>query len=156
FVGDVEQTIRAEQGTEIVNDINLLDLGVTYSFTPRYSLSLSVPFLIASRTRPHTLDLLRGISNTSDQVFHTGGIGDVTLTGRMWLVRPPAENKQNISIGIGLKIPTGEAGAKDTVLTATGRVTSVVDQSVQPGDGGWGFTLDMQAFKVVRKATLFV
>ena len=156
FVGDVEQTTRAKQRTEIVNDINLLDLAVTYAFSPRYSLSLSVPFLIASRTRPHTLDVLRGIQNSPDQVFHTGGIGDVTLTGRMWLVRPPAENKQNISIGIGLKLPTGDPGVKDTVVTANGKVTSVVDQSVQPGDGGWGFTLDMQAFKVVKRATLFV
>jgi hypothetical protein len=156
FVGDVEQTTRAKQKTEIVNDINLLDVGVTYAFNQRYNLTLSVPFLIASRTRPATLDQLRGIPNAPDQVFHTGGIGDITLTGRMWLVRPPAENKQNISIGVGLKVPTGEPGAKDTVLTPTGRVTSVVDQSVQPGDGGWGFTVDVQAFKVVRRATLFV
>ena len=155
FVGNVEQTQREKQRTEIVNDINLFDVGVTYAFSQRYNMTVSIPVLVASRTRPGTIDALRGIANAPDQVFHTAGIGDITLIGRMWLIRPPAENKQNISIGVGLKMPTGEPGVKDTVLTTTGRVTSVVDQSIQPGDGGWGFTLEMQAFRVVRKATLF-
>jgi len=156
FVGDVEQKQRAAQKTEIVNDVNLFDLGITYAFNQRYNVSLSVPFLAATRLRPGAIDALRGVRNARDEVFDAGGIGDITFTGRMWLIRPPAENKQNISIGVGLKIPTGDPGAKATVLTPTGHVTSVVDQSIQPGDGGWGFTVDVQAFKVVKRATLFV
>jgi len=155
FVGTEEQHERGEQNTEIINNINLFDVGLTYAFTPRYNLTVSVPFLVASRLRPGTLDRLRGIPDAPDQVFHTAGIGDISVTGRMWIIRPPAEDKQNISIGVGLKLPTGAKGAKDTVLTPAGRVTQVVDQSIQPGDGGWGMTLDMQAFKVVGKATLF-
>jgi hypothetical protein len=73
----------------------------------------------------------------------------------MWLVRPPAEDRQNISLGLGIKLPTGRSGVKDTVTTATGRVTQVVDQSIQPGDGGYGLVLDAQAFKAVGKTTFY-
>jgi hypothetical protein len=155
FVGTREQKQRDLQDTEIENNLNLFDLGVTYAFNARYSLTLSVPFMFASRLRPGALDRLRGVPGAPDQLFHSSGIGDVSLTARMWLVRPPAEGRQNISIGLGVKAPTGKPGAKDTVLTAAGIVTQVVDQSIQPGDGGWGVTLELQAFKVIGKATLF-
>jgi hypothetical protein len=42
---------------------------------------------------------------------------------------------------------------RDTVNTAAGPVTQVVDQSIQLGDGGTGVVLDMQAFKRVWQTT---
>ena len=111
--------------------------------------------MIANRLRPGELDRLRGIPNAPDQITNTAGIGDVNISARMWLVRPPSENRQNIAIGIGLKLPTGEPGVTDTVLTPTGVRTLVVDQSIQPGDGGFGMSLDVAAFKAVKRFTLF-
>ena len=49
FVGDVEQTYRVQQGTEVMNKINLEDVNVTYQATPRLSFTLTVPLLFASR-----------------------------------------------------------------------------------------------------------
>ena len=92
---------------------------------------------------------------TPDQRTQSNAIGDISLVGRMWLVRPPAESRQNISIGLGIKLPTGKAGLIDTVATPIGPVTRTVDQSIQPGDGGTGLIADFQAFKVVRQTTLF-
>lgn len=155
FVGKEEQKQREEQETEIVNNIHLMDFGATYAFNQRFNLTFSVPLLIAERTRPGTLDRLRGIANAPDQVSHSMGIGDVALTGRFWIIRPPSENRQNVSVGFGLKLPTGDPGTKSTVETATGPVRRVNDQSIQPGDGGVGIILDTQAFKGVGRATLF-
>ena len=49
FVGDVEQTYRVQQGTEVMNKINLQDVNLTYQATSRISLTLTVPLLFASR-----------------------------------------------------------------------------------------------------------
>jgi hypothetical protein len=155
FVGQQEQKQREEQQTEIVNNIHLMDFGATYSFSQRFNLTFSVPILFAERTRPGQLDRLRGIPNAPDQVSHSAGIGDVALTGRFWLIRPPSENRQNISIGFGLKLPTGDPGTKSTVDTVTGPSRRVNDQSIQPGDGGVGIILDTQAFKGLGRTTVF-
>ena len=145
FVGAVEQKQRDAENSEVVNNINLFDFGVTYAFNQRYNVTLSVPVFFASRYG----------QRTPTQVTHAAGIGDMSIVGHMWLVRPPAENKQNVSFGLGIKIPTGKPGAIDTVNTPTGPLTRAVDQSIQPGDGGVGLITDVQAFKVVGRTTLF-
>ena len=155
FVGTEEQHEREEAETEIVNDVHLFDVGVTYQMTHRTSLSVGVPFMVATRTRPGKLDIPRLGRAGPDQISHSSGVGDISVSGRMWLVRPPSETRQNISFGIGVKIPTGNEGVTDTVQTATGPQKIVVDQSIQLGDGGWGLALDTQAFKVIKQTTLY-
>jgi hypothetical protein len=145
FVGTEEQTERAEQGTEVVNNIYLHDVAVTYNINRRFNLTAAMPVLIASRRR-----------GTSPQIFHSFGIGDIVLVGRMWLFKEPTESPQNISFGVGVKFPTGKPNVTDTVLSANGRtVTQVVDQSIQLGDGGWGIPLDIQAYKRFGKTTVY-
>jgi hypothetical protein len=146
YVGTVEQTQRAEQGTEVVNNIYLFDAALTYAVNRRFSVTVAAPIQWASRRR-----------GTSPQIFHSVGIGDISVVGRMWLRRPPAESGWNISFGAGLKLPTGNPGVKDTVPGANGigTVTQVVDQSIQLGDGGWGIPLDVQAYQRVGKTTVY-
>jgi hypothetical protein len=55
-------------------------------------------------------------------------------------------------LGFGLKLPTGQPNASDTFAFVNDdgvvdRETRTVDQSIQPGDGGFGFVFDLQAFK---------
>ena len=73
----------------------------------------------------------------------------------MWIIRPPTESRQNVSLGFGVKLPTGNPRQTDTVTSATGTRTVVVDQSIQPGDGGYGFTLDAQGYKSISFFTLY-
>lgn len=49
FVGPTEQVYRMQQGTQVMNKINLENLNVTYQATPRFAFSASVPLLLASR-----------------------------------------------------------------------------------------------------------
>lgn len=157
FVGTTEQKQREEQRTQIVNSIYLMDINLSYDITPRYSVFFSIPFMSSSRTRPATLDLLRGIKNAPNQVSRSNGFGDASIGGRMWLFKPTPKQaaKGNIAIGVSLKIPTGNEGVTDVVQTATGPRQIVVDQSIQLGDGGWGLGLSAELYKRVRRATLY-
>ena len=145
FVGTKEQVQRAIQRTEVNNIIHLFNVAATYEITPRWSVSATVPLFFAERFG----------QSTPDQATHASGIGDISVVGRMWLLRPPAESRQNVSFGLGIKLPTGRSGATDTINTPQGQVTRVVDQSIQPGDGGYGMVLDFQAYKGIKRATLF-
>lgn len=145
FVGAEEQVQRAQQRTEVNNKIHILDVAATYEVTPRFNLTLSVPLFFAKRFN----------QRTPDQVFHANGIGDISISARMWLLKPPTESRQNVSFGFGIKLPTGNPGVRDTVNTSTGPVTRVVDQSIQPGDGGYGFSVDVQGYKGIGFATLY-
>lgn len=49
FVGDVEQPQRQALGTEVINDVHSFDLSLTYGITPRWSVTLTVPFIDADR-----------------------------------------------------------------------------------------------------------
>ena len=145
FVGTEEQKQRAEQGTEVVNNIYLYDVALTYNINRRFNLTTAVPVMRATRRR-----------GTSPQIFHSFGIGDITLMGHMWLFKQPRESPRNISFGVGIKFPTGKANVTDTVPNGRGgTVTQVVDQSIQLGDGGWGIPLDVQAYNRFGKTTLY-
>jgi hypothetical protein len=145
FVGSEEQHERAEQHTEVNNVVHSMNVAGTYEVNPRFSLTASVPVYFSSRFR----------DNTPNQVTHARGIGDISLAGRMWLLRNPSESRQNVAVGVGVKLPTGKKDVTDTVNTAQGPVTRFVDQSIQPGDGGYGLILDVQAYKAIKKSTLY-
>src|SRR6266568_901398 len=52
------------------------------------------------------------------------------------------------AVGLGVKAPTGTHKATDDYFLAGG--TSIqypVDQSIEPGDGGWGIILQLQAYR---------
>jgi len=147
FSGIEEQKIREVTHTESINEIHLFDLGATYQITERLSLSGSLPYLIAERSEP--------ISGIHGERNHTEarGFGDFSLVPRFWVLQPSEHPTGNLSLGIGGKAPTGEDAAKDNFVVRnreTGQrevVVQAVDQSIQPGDGGWGIVLDVQAFK---------
>lgn len=143
-MGTDEQTHRAEEGSEVINDIHLVDFSVRYQHTPRWSIHASTPVMIASRT-----------SSRTGQVVHSKGLGDIVISARTWLWRPPTESRQNIAVGFGVKLPTGKPDVTDTVYTLQGPVVRTVDQSIQLGDGGWGIVGSADMFKVVKRATLY-
>jgi hypothetical protein len=82
-------------------------------------------------------------------VQSTEGIGDIVLSARRWLLDCGHNHSGNVMLGVGVKLPTGKYDAKDRFPDITGGNPKVkpVDQSIQPGDGGTGVVLDMQAFK---------
>mgnify|MGYP003630098691 FL=1 len=65
----------------------------------------------------------------------------------------PIDNPEgNIAVGLGIKLPTGNYNATDifyNVGPEGSPEVRPVDQSIQPGDGGFGLTLDFQFYQKV-------
>src|SRR5262249_44295809 len=63
----------------------------------------------------------------------------------------------NLAISLGVKMPTGDYRTQDMYPDSTGKnnMLRYVDQSIQPGDGGWGITTDIQGFRRIKRVMLF-
>jgi hypothetical protein len=140
YIGTVYQVQRQTQHSAVVNHVNLFELDLNYQLTPRLSLIASVPGMEATR---------HGQSSPLN-VYRSGGIGDVTVGVQSWIFRPPTENHGNVNISAQLKLPTGINDAKGYKTNSNGTTTlEPFDESVQPGDGTWGFSLATEAYHPV-------
>ena len=150
---DVFQAQRTALGTFVINKQRLAIVNVSHTFTPRISAAFSVPFVSASWSIPSPVSPTPGPRATQ----HGGGVGDVSAIGRVWLLDPASHSGRNVSLGLGFKAPTGKAHDTDTFVDITGANSAIkaVDQSVQPGDGGWGTQLEIQGFSRLGRAFAF-
>jgi len=138
YIGTVYQVQRQTNHNAVVNHVNLFELDLNYQFTPRLSAIATIPALDASR---------HGQSSPNN-VYHSGGLGDITVGMQTWVWRPPTESHGNIAFSAQLKLPTGINDAKGTTVTKTGaKQTQPFDESIQPGDGTWGFALATDAYR---------
>jgi len=145
FIGTVEQKQREITGNQIQNTYHLFDVAVERQLTRRLSATGSIPFLLAYRNQ---------LYNPRGE-YRVRGIGDMTLGFRSLIFRPPSESGGNIAIGMSLKLPTGKPGSTGTALDAQGRtIEAVADQSIQAGDGGFGFSIDTQAYRPIWFRTM--
>jgi hypothetical protein len=138
FIGTVEQRQREVLGNQIQNTYNLLDFSVERQVSKRFAANMSIPLVFAYRNQ---------LYNPRAE-YRARGIGDMTMGVRTWLFRPPTESGANVSVGVSLKLPTGQYNATGAAKDAQGRdIIATADQSIQPGDGGTGFALDLQAHR---------
>jgi hypothetical protein len=151
YSGSERQRHREREQTYVINTQQALDIGVSYAATDRLSFTLGIPLVEASWAIPSPLRPVPGPRAKQE----ASGLGDVSLTGRYWMFAP--ESRHNVSLGLGVKAPTGEHDARQEYpnLDGTNPAVKAVDQSVQLGDGGWGILFDVQAFRQLRKVTLF-
>ena len=153
YSGTVEQVQRQTLQTYVVNMQHAFDVSVSHVFTPRFSMSAAVPFIAASWGIPSPTAPTPG-----PRAAENGrGLGDITVGGRMWVLPTDKFTTGNIAVGLGIKMPTGNAGYKDTYVDRNGNnpLPRYVDQSVQPGDGGWGAMFEVSGFKRIPHAQLF-
>jgi hypothetical protein len=69
-----------------------------------------------------------------------------------WLFNTDTHPRGNLALGLGIKIPTGSYNASDifyNVGSDGSPQVRPVDQSIQPGDGGFGITLDYQLYQEI-------
>jgi hypothetical protein len=142
FIGDQE----IARANAIENHQNIFDIGLEYRLSPRWSLIADVPVYNGTRNQLYP----------PSGIFQVSGLGDVTLGAQSWILRPPSENGGNIAVSASLKIPTGINDATGSALYKGKIVKATADQSMQPGDGGWGFVLGSQAYKSLwRRSNLY-
>jgi len=146
FRGDHEEANRVEDGTNVINHSNFLDLSISYGITDRLYAELNIPYVWFTRSSmyEHGGNSLGDRHETSSQ-----GVSDFRATVGYWLFEPGKKNF-NYAVGLGIKLPTGRYDYTDTFYNQgpnkDQEVEGVVDQSIQPGDGGKGFTLDIQGY----------
>ncbi len=143
FKGDIEQPQREAQGNNVINDVHSFNVSATYGFSDRWSAAINFPFIYADRSSLYEHDF------THRHTMHAGGLGDIRIVTDLWLLEPHKHMDGNIALGIGVKAPSGDDKASDISYRATGPVTRPVDPSIQPGDGGWGLALEVQAYQKV-------
>src|SRR5262245_18991267 len=156
FVGDEYQEVRDELGNQVINHVNLADLTVRYQATKRTELNLGIPYFMGTRSQS-----LRQ-NNVELERYQTAarGLGDIFLTTRRWMFDPDTHPAGNLQLGVGVKIPTGQNNSTDTFrIVSGGAVTNqirTVDQSIQPGDGGFGILVDFSTFSAIAGGKMSV
>ena len=128
--------------------VNGFDLSLVYQATPRFSLALELPIQEGARKSFYEHDLTK---LTHAYTMRARDIGDLRFIANVWLFQPERHPEGNLSIGLGLKIPTGNYDAMDFSHRATGLVLRPVDPAIQPGDGGWGIVTEIAGFQQVYK-----
>lgn len=123
--------------TAVRNHQNIFDIGVEYRLSPRWSLVADVPVYNGTRNQIYP----------PTGIFQVSGLGDMLVGAQAWIFRPPTENGGNIAVTAQLKIPTGIDNATGSALLGGQTIQATADQSLQPGDGAWGFNLGTQAYK---------
>lgn len=151
YVGTVEQKQRIANNTQVINHNFSTDISFTRFLTSRWSLSFGIP--VISNTRSSLYEH-GGASRHSTSSF---GLGDARVTAYYWLTDPAKAKKFSLQAGLGIKLPTGDYKVQDHFYTNAGsKVVGPVDQSIQLGDGGTGFTVELNAQQVVsRKVSLY-
>jgi hypothetical protein len=144
FVGTVEQKQRELSRNQIYNLYHLVDFGIERQLTPRWSAMASVPLIFTHRNQLY--------APSGRQVLN--GVGDATFGFRSWIFKPPTESGDNISVGVSLKVPTGDYRATTRAVRGGQVITASNDISMMGGDGGTGFTVDIGAYKRVMYSTM--
>jgi hypothetical protein len=142
FVGTDEQKQRQVLGNEVINHSYALDMALTRIINSRWSVMLDLPIDANSRSQTY---------KQNNQLYrfatHSFGAGDIRLAVYAWLIDPAKSPRGNVQVGLGLKLPTGASNYQDYFRTSDTTTTfGPVDQSIQLGDGGTGFTTEINAF----------
>jgi len=155
FRGSHEEPNRVAEGSQVVNNVHLADLSLSYYFNPQTSVTVAMPYLMATRSsglRDENGDVVQRYTRSNNR-----GIGDISVTGKHLIWDPASHPRSNLSLGLGVKLPTGDNmqlqnrlsldDAGDYVVT-----TSTADNSVQPGDGGFGIIFEVGGYRVLNQS----
>ncbi len=141
FVGTKEQKQRAANGSEVINHSYTLDVTLTRNVNKWWSFSIDAPMIANSRSSLYEHDGKNRYST------HSFGLGDVRLSAYRWIFDPAISLRGNIQIGLGIKLATGDYKYQDVFhKNDSTLVLGPVDQSIQLGDGGTGFSAEVNAY----------
>ena len=161
FVGTEYQAQRETEGTNVINNTQSADFGISYSVTGRLSVSVNLPFSYNDRSSMYEHYGNSATGNPGRNRFETKsvGLGDTRFTANYWILDPLKHPKANVMLGLGIKLPTGNSNVKDVVhrRKADGSdytLEKPVDQSIQLGDGAIGYNFEVQGYKLLGTKSL--
>jgi hypothetical protein len=81
------------------------------------------------------------------------GLGDIRFGANYWVFDPATAHNGNVMIGLGVKLNTGSHSVTDIAPQSNGtKRIAIMDQAIQPGDGGIGISVELQGFKKIYKS----
>lgn len=143
FKGTEEEPDRVSNNTEVINYSHSWDFILNYGITERLFAGITIPLVLNERS-----SLYEHGREERNKSF-SRGLADIRLGIGYWIFDPELQKNGNVSIGLGLKLPTGNYNATDIFYNVGpdgSPQVRPVDQSIQPGDGGFGFTTNLQFF----------
>ncbi|HJW28018.1 MAG TPA: hypothetical protein VJ508_02085, partial [Saprospiraceae bacterium] len=161
YVGTEEQPDRQTtggghdaNGNDRGNAVNIyshaLDFNFSYGLTDRLQLNATIPYVHNERSQ-----VLRQTSPAVDTFrysVYAAGIGDMRLSLNYWVFDPAQAPGANLMVGLGVKLPTGNYAATDNQVPQSDGSKKdfvVMDQAIQPGDGGLGISVELQGFQKI-------
>ena len=148
FNGTDEQKYRVAEGSEVINYTSAMDFSLIRTLRKEWMIGINIPLVNYERTSKY-----EHLGNTSPYRFATSarGLGDIRLSAYRWLIAPSVNKKGNLIAGLGIKLPTGNFKAQDEFqYQLNARRVGYVDQSIQPGDGGVGVTVELNGFRQIN------
>ncbi|TRZ43307.1 hypothetical protein [Robertkochia solimangrovi] len=152
FRGTEEEPDRLANNTEVINHAHAWDYNISYGISDRFFAILTIPTVINTRSS------LYEHGREERHMTFSRGLADIRIGGGYWIFDPATHLKGNLAIGAGIKLPTGNFNASDifyNVGVDGHPETRPVDQSIQPGDGGFGITLDFQLYQQIVENLFF-
>ncbi len=163
FVGTEEQPQRQTtggghdaNGNDRGNAVNIyshaLDFNFSLGLTSRLQLNATIPYV--NNERSQVLRQTSPVKDTFRYSVFASGIGDFRIGLNYWIFNPEKAGRGNIMLGLGVKLPTGRYDDTDNdVPQADGSKLDfvVMDQAIQPGDGGTGISIELQGFRQIFK-----
>ncbi len=155
YSGTTENIARLTDGTNVINHQATIDLSLVRIFDNRWSMLIDAPIEANSRSSLYEHGLVNGAYIKKERhTMHTFGLGDARLAVYRWMFSPATHKKYNVQLGLGIKFATGDYNAQDywyNVGPGGTKVLRPVDQSIQLGDGGTGFTVEANTFYNLTK-----
>lgn len=148
FRGTEEEPDRVANGSEVINHSHSWDFFLTYGITDRLYTSITIPTVINTRSS------LYEHGREERNMTYSRGLADIRVGVGYWLFDLEKHQNGNLALGLGLKLPTGNYNASDifyNVGPEGSPQVRPVDQSIQPGDGGFGITLDFQFYQKIAE-----
>ncbi|MBC8769195.1 hypothetical protein H4O18_14460 [Arenibacter sp. BSSL-BM3] len=146
FRGTEEEADRVANNTEVINHSHAWDFFLTYGISDRLYTSITIPTVINARS-----SLYEHGREERNSTF-SRGLADIRAGVGYWIMDPQTNSNGNIAVGLGLKLPTGNYNATDVFYNVGPEGSPEVrpvDQSIQPGDGGFGLTIDFQFYQKI-------
>jgi len=162
FVGKEEQPERQvtgggrdKFGNDRGNAVNIyshaVDLNLSYGITNRLHFNVTIPWV--QNERSQVMRQTTPVKDTFRYSVNAKGLGDVRFGLNYWVIDPANAHNGNLMIGAAIKLRTGDYAATDDAPQANGTIKNVMmDQAIQPGDGGVGFSIELQGFTQLHKS----
>ncbi len=136
-------------GNEVIEGSTALDLEASYGVSRQLDVTLDAPVTL----NYHWSTVVAGTRYEDT----ARGLDDMTLSVHRWLFDCTKHTDQNISLGLGVRMPTGNANAQWPFPNSLGQdiTERAVFTGAQLGSGAWGLFPIIEGFKQFRYLTIF-